>query len=126
MSKRGYRFGDWQVEPRINFLRLDDAIRTPEPKAMNVLCALLERAGEVVSTDELIDGRPIEPGSVYQRIGAIRHAIGDDARNPRYIETIARRGYRAKAIVAPASTNVAVLPFRDLSATQIFTGWQAG
>ena len=71
---------------------------------MDVLVVLLERAGEVVSFDELLDtvwaGRVVEEATVYQRISKLRQAFDDDAHDPRYIENVPRRGYRAKAAVA--------------------------
>ena len=65
---------------------------------MDALVLLADRGGEVVSKDELIDGvwegRIISEGTLTNTIAELRGALGDDARNPRYIETIPKRGYR--------------------------------
>ena len=81
---------------------------TVEPKTMEVLVALAERAGTVLSGDELIDivweGRALGDNPVYGAIGKLRRALGDDARSPRYIETVSRRGYRLLVEPEPLST----------------------
>ena len=65
---------------------------------MDVLVQLAARAGEVVSSDQLIDsvwlGRPMGDNPVHKCVSQLRSALCDDARRPRYIGTIPRRGYR--------------------------------
>lgn len=105
-----------------------------EPLAMNVLVYLLEHANQVVSTTTLLErfwsGRHADPGMVARCVRQIRGALGDDARSPRYVETIRKRGYRAVAVAiaegeAPArqasddrsdaAMSIGVMPFDDLS-----------
>jgi Tol biopolymer transport system component len=73
---------------------------------MDVLVELARQAGRVVSKQELLDAvwsQEFVAESVLTRaIGELRKALGDDAREPRYIETIPRRGYRLIATVEPA------------------------
>ena len=82
---------------------------TVEPKTMAVLLALAARPGEVLSADELIEsvweGRALGDNPVYGAIAKLRRAMDDDAREPRYIETVARRGYRLRtsALEPPAA-----------------------
>ncbi len=101
--RRSYRFDEWIVEPNLNRMSLNDKEIQLEPRAMDVLAVLLDQSGEVVSTDELLDavweGRYNDPGMVAKRISKIRHALGDDAKDPRYIATVSKRGYRAIANV---------------------------
>jgi len=90
---------------------------------MEVLGHLLDQSGEIVSQQELIDrvwdDRLVEPGAVARNIAKIRKALGDDSRNPTYIQTVPKRGYRTIATVTPASQpppkSIAVLPFENLS-----------
>ncbi|MBL4816382.1 MAG: winged helix-turn-helix domain-containing protein, partial [Shewanella sp.] len=54
MSFSTFYFGDWQVEPSSNSLRLGSQVKQLEPKAMDVLSLLCERDGDVVSTEEIV------------------------------------------------------------------------
>jgi DNA-binding winged helix-turn-helix (wHTH) protein len=60
-------------------------------------------AGRLVTLDELLDaiwpGSYVQPQVLKSQILEIRKALGDDARHPRYIETVHRRGYRFNAEV---------------------------
>ena len=62
---------------------------------------LCEAGGDVVSQEQLIDGvwqgRALSENSVAVVIGQLRRALDDDAREPRLIETIPKRGYRLRA-----------------------------
>jgi DNA-binding winged helix-turn-helix (wHTH) protein/tetratricopeptide (TPR) repeat protein len=93
-----FRIGEWTVHPERNLLESPDASHRLEPKAMDTLVVLAGRAGEVVTKDALIDGvwegRIISEGTLTNTIAELRSALGDDARSPRYIETIPKRGYR--------------------------------
>lgn len=72
---------------------------------MRLLMCLAEHAGEVVSIDDLIGnvwtGVAVSPDSVYQAVTALRRQLGDDSRQPVYIETAPRLGYRMIAVVSP-------------------------
>jgi TolB-like protein/DNA-binding winged helix-turn-helix (wHTH) protein len=76
---------------------------------MAVLVYLSQRCGEVVGKEELLrevwSGAHIEDVAVARSISELRRALGDDAANPRFIETIPKRGYRliAPVQVAPSS-----------------------
>jgi len=75
---------------------------------MDVLVFLADRAGQVVSKDQLIDGvwktEFITEWAITRAIAKLRRALGDEADAPRYIETISKRGYRLIAAIqgAPA------------------------
>ncbi|MDX1385587.1 MAG: transcriptional regulator, partial [Thermoanaerobaculia bacterium] len=93
-----FRLGDYRVDPDRLAIAHGSEIATVEPKTMAVLVALAERAGEVVSADELIEqvweGRALGDNPVYGAVAKLRRALGDDAREARFIETVPRRGYR--------------------------------
>lgn len=71
---------------------------------MRLLVCLAERAGEVVSIDELLDQVwsevVVSQDSVYQAVTSLRRVLGDDAKQPIYIETVPRLGYRMVAKVS--------------------------
>ena len=74
---------------------------------MRLLLYLAQRAGEVVSIDELLNqvwaGVVVTPDSVYQAIASLRRLLGDDPKQPRYIATVPRLGYRMIADVTPCA-----------------------
>src|SRR5437868_5567493 len=107
----GFVIGEWTVTPTRNLLvRGQEQVRV-EPRVMDVLVHLAERAGEVVSKEELVervwDGRCVTDDVLTVTIYALRKALGDDARRPRYLETVSRRGYRWIAPVKFAATEAA-------------------
>lgn len=77
------------------------------PKAFGVLCALLQRRGELVTKDSLLDAvwghRHVTESVLKTTISELRAALLDDAKAPRFVETAARRGYRFIAATRPAS-----------------------
>jgi tetratricopeptide (TPR) repeat protein len=76
-----------------------------ETRAMKVLELLHQRAGEVVSSEEILDQvwarASVSTHSVAIVVSALRKALGDDRRSPRYIETVPKRGYRLLAAPKP-------------------------
>ena len=72
------------------------------PKAFDVLVALLRHPARLVSKDELLarvwPDSFVEEGILTVHVSALRRTLGDEARPPTYIETVARSGYR---FVAP-------------------------
>ncbi len=107
-SLEAFAIGEWRVDPAANELARTGAAVRVEPKVMQVLLQLAERAGAVVSRDQLLDA--VWPGVVVgdealtQTIIKLRRALGDDPRAPAYIETIAKRGYRLVALVRRDTT----------------------
>ena len=92
---------------------------------MRLLVCLAERAGEVVSIDELLNQVwpevMVSSDSVYQAVASLRRLLGDDPKQPSYIETVPRLGYRMVATVSPwAETSAAPAPGRaDEGATKV-------
>jgi TolB-like protein/tetratricopeptide (TPR) repeat protein len=130
------RIADLRVDPALDEIcRAGHTIKL-EPKAMQLLMCLAERAGEVVSVEELLDlvwkDVVVSPDSVYAAVAALRRTLGDDSKTPRYIANVVRRGYRLIAPVSPwmdppaappasataapsAKPSIVVMPFRNLS-----------
>ncbi|MBU0913181.1 MAG: winged helix-turn-helix domain-containing protein [Gammaproteobacteria bacterium] len=96
-------FGEWQVDPSANTLRLGKQLIQLEPKAMDVLVLLCQKAGEVLSSDEIVSAcwpqTEVGDNPLHKIITQIRKALGDSATSSTYIETIRKRGYRTLAQV---------------------------
>lgn len=103
MSDSTFFFGEWQINPSANSLLLGKQVKQLEPKAMDVLLFLCQRAGEVVSSDEIVShcwpGVDTGDNPLHKIINQLRRALGDSATEPTYIETIRKRGYRTLAEV---------------------------
>jgi transcriptional activator of cad operon len=104
---RTLRIGDWFVNPLSGEIaRGEERIRL-EARTMRLLLCLAESPGEVVSIDSLLNqvwsGVIVTPDSVYQAVAALRRLLGDDAKQPAYIVTVPRLGYR---LVAPVESQV--------------------
>jgi TolB-like protein/DNA-binding winged helix-turn-helix (wHTH) protein/Flp pilus assembly protein TadD len=104
-SPRRLRFGVFEADPRIGELTKHGKRLPLQEQPFQLLAMLLERPGELVSRDEL--RAKIWPQTIVdfdhglnKAISKIRDALGDSAENPRFIETVARRGYRFLADVA--------------------------
>src|ERR1700704_5787713 len=84
------QIGEWAVEPTANELAGKGQIVHLEPKVMEVLVFLAERAGQVVSREALLSA--VWPGTVVgddaltQAVIKLRKALQDTARSPQYIE----------------------------------------
>jgi TolB-like protein/DNA-binding winged helix-turn-helix (wHTH) protein len=108
------RIGEWRLDPQLGQLTRGAEIQRLESRTMRLLLYLANRAGETVSIDELLDnvwsGVVVTQDSVYQVITSLRRLLGDDAKQPKYIITVPRLGYRLVARVAPWEEPLAVEP----------------
>jgi DNA-binding winged helix-turn-helix (wHTH) protein len=107
-----YRFGSFVLEPLQK--RLVDARRRTvplTPKAFDTLLCLVERSGELVSKQQLLERVwphvVVEEAILARNVADLRKALGDDAAVPRFIETLPKRGYRFIAEVSIESGGVA-------------------
>jgi TolB-like protein len=130
-------FGRYRLEPRHGLMSGAREVRLT-PKALALLSFLAERPGEVVTKEELFGAvwpnATVGDAALVTCIQELRKALRDNARRPRYIETLHRRGYRfigdktSSAVRAPAAANdevpaltlpdrpsIAVLPFANMS-----------
>jgi len=95
-----YRFGVYEADLRSGELRKSGSRLRLQEQPFQVLAVLLERPGEVVTRDELrqrlwpADTFVDFDHSLNTAINKLRDALGDTASNPRFIETLSRRGYR--------------------------------
>jgi DNA-binding winged helix-turn-helix (wHTH) protein/tetratricopeptide (TPR) repeat protein len=99
-------FDEFRLDPANALLWRGDARVSLPPKPFEVLCCLAARAGKLVTKDELLDAvwsnLHVSESSLSVSINVLRSALGDDPRAPRYIETVARRGYR---FIAPVTVS---------------------
>jgi adenylate cyclase len=127
-----FRLGPWLVEPSLNTVSRNGASVHLEPKVMEVLVCLAGHPGEAVPKEQLL--KTVWPDTfvsddvLIRSVSELRRVFEDDAREPRIIQTIPKRGYRFIAPVdrsAPdgqgASSasvtrdSIAVLPFVNMS-----------
>ena len=109
---RGFRFGDFELDVRAGELRKHGVRLRLHGQPLQVLAALLSRAGDVVTREELraqiwtADTFVDFDHSLHNAIARLREVLGDSAETPRYIQTLPRRGYRfiapVEQIVAPS------------------------
>ena len=104
-SSQGLTFGPYWLEGAKGQLFRHKQLLDLSPKAISVLWELASRAGHLVSKDELLTAvwpeTVVSEGVLTVCISELRHALGDNARRPRYIETVHQRGYR---FIAPLTT----------------------
>src|SRR5579864_9281940 len=105
------RFGNFEVDTQAGELRRNGLKLKLSGQPFDVLLALVEKSGQVVTREELHDKLwsqdtfvDFEHG-LNKAINKVREALGDDADNPRFVETLPRRGYR---FVAPVQDVAAV------------------
>jgi DNA-binding winged helix-turn-helix (wHTH) protein/TolB-like protein/Tfp pilus assembly protein PilF len=105
--KAPIRIGSWWFQPELNRLRDANSVIHLEPKAALVLKRLVERAGEPVTRQDLLDtvwpDVVVSDDALTQVIIKLRKAMGDSSRDPRYIQTIPKRGYCLLADVQTGS-----------------------
>ena len=139
MSERTLTFGRYRLEPHIGLMSGGRNVHLT-PKALALLNFIADRPGEVVTKDQLFAAVwpevNVGDAALVTCIQELRHALKDDARRPRYIETVHRRGYRfvgkmteaplsaavdaggdkqASALPLPDRPSIAVLPFANMS-----------
>jgi DNA-binding winged helix-turn-helix (wHTH) protein/tetratricopeptide (TPR) repeat protein len=102
-----YLFGPFALDAAQRVLLREDGPLRLTPREVDVLVALVERHGEIVDKNRLLEqvwrGVSVEECNLSQHVAALRRVLGDDAREPIYIETVPRRGYRFVAPVARAA-----------------------
>ncbi len=92
------RFGPFEVHPERNLITGPEGDRTVESKMMQVLLLLVEESGRVVSREKILDqawpDTFVGDEVVWRSISELRKVLGDDPKNPQYLETVPRKGYR--------------------------------
>lgn len=101
-----FQLGDWLVQPSLGSVSQGAHRVHVEPKTLEVLLCLAQRPGEVVTKQQLLD--TVWPDTIVEEIALarcvseLRKIFGDDPRDPTFIETIPKRGYRLVAPLGPA------------------------
>jgi Tol biopolymer transport system component/DNA-binding winged helix-turn-helix (wHTH) protein len=93
-----YRFAEFSFDADQNVLLRDNAEVALTPKTLALLRVLIENHGRIVEKEELLKAlwgdSFVEEGNLKFTANQLRKALADDAQNPRFIETVPRRGYR--------------------------------
>src|SRR5688572_19092161 len=130
------RFGSFELDVRLRELRTGTTRVRLQEQPFEILRLMLERPGDIVTREQLRqrlwpDGTYVDfEHSLNAAVKRLRAALGDDAENPRFVETLPRRGYRFIAALGPAAglppartsrlqprVRLAVLPFSNMSDT---------
>ena len=100
-----FRLGDWTVFPDTGRITRGQETTVLEPKVMGLLLLLVHADGAVLSRTEIetVLWADVFVGedTVARTVSRLRRALGDSARNPVYIETLPKRGYRLLVPVIP-------------------------
>src|SRR5215510_7526680 len=102
-SQHVYEFGPFRLDAAEHLLLRDGEVVPLQPKAFDVLLALVERHGRLLEKDELM--RVVWPDTVVEEvnlannISILRKVLGDGGNGQRFIETAPKRGYRFVAHV---------------------------
>ena len=131
LIKHSYRFGEFTLDADQKVLLREGKPLLLAPKILETLLTLVQNSGRIIEKEELMKrlwpDTFVEESNLTYSIVQLRKTLGDDARNPRYIETIPKRGYRfihvieerpdhAEAVITESRVaSIAVLPFVDMS-----------
>lgn len=108
------RFGDFEFDDRRRSLRARGRSVRVSGQALDLLCLLLERPGELITREEI--ERQLWPNSNVDFshnldviVSRLRTVLGDKGLSPRYIETVPRKGYRfIEPVTAKSDTEAAI------------------
>ena len=106
-SATDYRFGAFTVETGAYRLLKGDRVLPVSPKIIDLLLYLVARPSVLVSKEELFKALwpdvAVTDNALTQVVSELRQALGDDPAKPKYVQTVARRGYR---FIAPVTTGL--------------------
>lgn len=114
------QFGPFFIDVRERVLRRDGEPVPLTPKAFDLLAALVDQPGRLISKDELLQQvwpeTFVEEANVAYNVFALRKALGDTGENRQYIETVPKRGYRFIATLMPVDLcgQSRLLPFKRI------------
>ena len=119
-----HTFGEFRLDDQERQLLRGETVVSLTSKAFDVLLLLVRNAERTVTKEEFMDtvwaGTVVEEANLADNISTLRQALGDDAREPRFIRTVPKRGYRFVAVVRRddlVPTRVAEHPVGDPDAT---------
>jgi DNA-binding winged helix-turn-helix (wHTH) protein len=117
-----FRVGGWLVHRQLNQFEKDGETRTLEARSMELLYFFAQHPGEVVTKERIINAvwpnTFVGDEALFYSLSELRKALGDNAKDPTYIQTIPRRGYR---LIAP----VEAAPAPALESKEFGSGQQA-
>jgi len=95
---KGFQLGEMRVEPTNGQLLRGDEVVDLEPKVMALLCLLAQTPGQAMTRDEIFarlwPGVTVNDDALGRTVWKLRQALGDDARTPRFVGTVPKKGYR--------------------------------
>src|SRR3954447_2882822 len=114
-QRTAFQFGVFEFNPRTRELRKHGVKLKLQDQPLQMLTLLLEHPGEIVTREEI--QKRLWPENTYvdfdnainSAVRKLRDALGDSPENPRFVETLARRGYR---FIAPVNGPAPVQPVR--------------
>jgi len=112
-----FQMGPVRVEPAMNRITGETGMVELEPQVMDLLVYLAEAKGEVRSKDEIAAAlwpeSSVNDDALSRTVWKLRQALGDDAKSPRFVQTVSRRGYRlimpverGETVVTPAGPSI--------------------
>src|ERR1700730_7490638 len=97
LIQHSYQFGEYTVDSSQRVLLRKGKPVPLTPKVFDMLLILVENPGRIVEKEELMNrlwpDTYVEEANLTSNIQQLRKALGDNARHPRYVETVAKRGY---------------------------------
>jgi DNA-binding winged helix-turn-helix (wHTH) protein len=105
VSTKIYEFGQFRLDPHEKVLRSGNSIMDVTPKAVEILCLLVENVGKIVSKEEIFErvwsDSFVEENNLSHHIFRLRKVLGETDEQ-KFIETVPKRGYRFVAGVREA------------------------
>jgi DNA-binding winged helix-turn-helix (wHTH) protein/Tol biopolymer transport system component len=123
-----FQLEEWLVDPLHGQIVGPGGPVRLEPRVMRVLVCLAERSGEIVSREQLIEqvweGTVVTDEVLTQSVSELRKALGEEAKEPRFIQTIPKQGYRLIAAVVPGAseTRVQKIPQGSVEQKAVLSG----
>lgn len=129
MSRRArqlYEFGDFKLDPAERLLLRGDEVIPLKAKVFDILVLMVQNSGRLLEKEWLLEtlwpGSFVEESNLNVNISALRKALGETPSDPRYIETVPKRGYRfvasVKEIVIPDEVSLVALDTEPLEAVE--------
>jgi DNA-binding winged helix-turn-helix (wHTH) protein/sugar lactone lactonase YvrE len=119
-------FGPFEFDRQSRLLSREGTEIALPPRVLGVLEVLVDRAGQVVARQDLLDGvwkdAFVTDTSLAEAVSFLRQALNDDPQAPRYIQTVHRRGYRFLAPVIPAPPKTGTVPLSPETGTVPISG----
>jgi DNA-binding winged helix-turn-helix (wHTH) protein/Tfp pilus assembly protein PilF len=112
------RYGPFMIVPAACTVEGEGRTSHLEPKVMDLLCVLASQPGQVFTKDDLFakvwPKVTVGEDTLTRAISKLRRSLNDDARNPRFLETVSKRGYRLIASPEPRAVEAPAPPRRPL------------